>query len=65
MENTSFMILNTIIDFIFFIDKFVQFKTSYYDPLNGNEIFDKEIIKWNYLKGKILIDILVLFYLTT
>ena len=58
MENTSFLILNTIIDFIFLIDIIVQFKTTYYDPLSGDEIFDKEIIKWNYLKGRFLIDIL-------
>ena len=29
-----------------------------YDPLSGDEIFDKEIIYWNYLKGRFLIDIL-------
>lgn len=41
MESNAFLILNSIIDFFFGIDIYVQFKTTYYDPLSGDEVFDK------------------------
>lgn len=45
METKEFTILNSVIDFIFLLDIFVQFKTTYYDPLSGDEIFDKKTIR--------------------
>ena len=58
MDSSGFLILNSIIDVIFGIDIIVQFKTTYYDSMSGDEIFDKEMIKWNYLQGRFFIDIL-------
>ena len=58
MEATEFLIVNSIIDFIFGIDIYVQFKTTFYDPLSGDEVFDKSTIFWTYLKGRFLIDFL-------
>lgn len=56
MEATEFVILNSIIDFIFGIDIYVQFKTTFYDPLSGDEVFDKKVIFWTYLKGRFIVD---------
>lgn len=58
MESTGFLILNTLIDIIFGVDIALQFKTTYYDPFTGEEIFDKKTITMEYLKGRFLIDIL-------
>lgn len=58
MESQGFLILNSVIDFIFGIDIFVQFKTTYYDALSGDEVFDKNLIFWNYIKGRFFIDLL-------
>lgn len=52
------MVLNTVIDIIFGIDIVLQFKTTYYDSLTGEEIFDKKTIIMEYLKGRFLIDLL-------
>ena len=58
MEATEFLIINSIIDIIFGIDIYVQFKTTFYDPLSGDEIFDKKIIFWTYMKGRFIVDFL-------
>lgn len=48
--------LNSVIDFIFGVDIYVQFKTTFYDPLSGDEVFDKKVIFWTYLKGRFIVD---------
>lgn len=58
MESEQFTVLNSVIDFFFAVDIYVQFKTTYYDPLSGDEIFDKKTIRDNYLKGRFIIDLL-------
>jgi hypothetical protein len=58
MESSGFLVLNTVIDIIFGIDIVLQFKTTYYDSLTGEEIFDKKTIIMEYLKGRFLIDLL-------
>lgn len=58
MESNFFLVLNSIIDIIFGVDIFIQLRTTYYDAMNGDEIFDTDKIKWNYLKGRFLIDFL-------
>ena len=50
--------MNSVIDFIFGVDIYIQFKTTYYDPLSGDEIFDKKIIRSNYLTGRFIVDLL-------
>ena len=71
MESTEFVVLNSIIDFIFGIDIYVQFKTTFYDPLSGDEVFDKKVIFWTYLKGRFIVDFIstvpfdnIIYYLT-
>ena len=58
MESSGFLVINTLIDIIFGIDIALQFKTTYYDPFTGEEIFDKKTITMEYLKGRFTIDIL-------
>ena len=58
MEAVEFLVLNSIIDFMFGVDIYVQFKTTFYDPLSGDEVFDKKIIFWNYLQGRFMVDFL-------
>jgi hypothetical protein len=65
MESQAFTILNSVIDFIFAIDIYIQFKTTYYDPLSGDEIFDKKTIRINYLTGRFFIDLMATIPLDT
>ena len=58
MESRGFFILNSIIDFIFLLDIFVQFKTTFFDPISGEEVYDKKLIAMNYLKGRFIFDFL-------
>ena len=40
METPFFVFLNSLIDFIFFLDIIVNFRTSFYDIETGDEVFD-------------------------
>ena len=70
LETSTFQNLNFGIDFFFFIDIFISFRTVYVDDL-GNEYEDPKIITREYLRGQFAIDLLatlpldVLFDLTT
>lgn len=52
------MILNSLIDFLFGVDIFIQFRTTFYHPITGAEISDLKIIRNNYFKGRFAIDIM-------
>ena len=58
MDSESFFILNCIVDFVFAIDIYICFKSTYYDPLTGDEIFDMKKIQMNYLTGRFIVDFL-------
>ena len=58
LAKTEFTILNTIIDFLFGVDIFISFRTSFYHPITGDEISDLKIIRNNYFKGRFAIDFL-------
>ena len=48
-----------MIDLIFIIDILMNFRTTYIDPFNGEEILDTKLIGKNYVKvGQFLLDIL-------
>jgi len=44
MEGPSFMVLNTLIDLVFLADIVVNFRTTYYDVDNGDEVFESSMI---------------------
>ena len=58
MQGVNFLILNTLIDIIFAFDIFIQFRTTFYHPITGDEIKDLKIIKNNYMRGRFTIDFL-------
>ena len=49
---------NSLIDFLFVIDVFVNFRTTYQDSLTGEEIYSSSKLAFNYIKGKFFIDLL-------
>jgi len=50
---------NSLIDLIFVTDILINFRTSYMDPNNGEEIIDWVIIASKYISsGQFLIDVL-------
>jgi hypothetical protein len=51
------IILNALIDFNFFIDIILTFRTTYYDK-EGEEIFDWRKIAKKYLAGKFTVDLI-------
>ena len=58
MESVNFLIINSLIDFLFLTDIFVNFKTTHYDDISGDEISDKKVIAMTYLNGRFWIDLL-------
>eukprot|EP00347_Sterkiella_histriomuscorum_P001244 403372776 len=58
MDSAYFLIFNTCIDFCFFLDIMLTFRTTYYDPVSGDEIYDKKSIARKYLLGRFIIDFL-------
>jgi hypothetical protein len=53
-----FKILNSIIDFIFFLDLIVNFRTTFIHYKTGNEIIEPIEISKSYLKGRFWVDLL-------
>jgi hypothetical protein len=47
-----------IIDWIFYLDIFINFRTQFIDPKNDEFVSDSKQIALNYLKGRLIIDIL-------
>ena len=47
-----------IIDFIFFLDIVLNFKTSFINLKNGDEVTNPREIFVNYLKGRFYIDMI-------
>ena len=56
--NQHIDILNQVIDFIFFIDIVLSFRTSIVNPMSGEEITDTKIIYMSYLTGRFWIDLI-------
>ena len=49
--------MDNLIDFLFAIDIFVSFRTTYIHPISGDEIVEPKKIASNYISGRFWIDI--------
>ena len=49
---------DNIIDFMFFLDILMNFRTTYFHSQTGEEIIDKTLITRHYLFGQFIIDLL-------
>ena len=59
LDSVGCTIFDSFIDLIFFIDIFVNFRTSYISTQNGEEIYDPKLIAKKYiLGGRFIIDLL-------
>ena len=58
MDQWYFLVLNSIIDFVFFLDLIVNFRTTFIHAKTGNEIICPQEIAASYLKGRFWIDLL-------
>jgi hypothetical protein len=53
-----YIIFNSLIDFVFFLDIIVTFRTTYIRPSTGDEISEPKAIAIQYLKGRFWLDLL-------
>jgi len=58
MKTPAFIVLNSMIDFIFLLDIVVNFRTTFYDIETGDEVFDAKRTGRKYLKSRFTIDLL-------
>ncbi len=58
MKSAGFYVLNSLIDFVFFLDIVVNFRTTFYDIETGDEVFDAKRTGRKYLKSRFTIDLL-------
>jgi len=58
MSGVNFLLLNTFIDLMFALDIFIQFRTTYYHAITGDEEKDLKKIRNNYLTGRFAVDLL-------
>ena len=58
MKTPGFIVLNSLIDFIFLMDILVNFRTTFYDIETGDEVFDPKRTSKKYLKSRFTIDLL-------
>ena len=58
MESIPIEVFNALIDLLFMVDVFINFRTSFINSKTGEEVFDLHIIAKNYLKGRFWLDIL-------
>ena len=57
-DNAMFDRFNNIIDIIFFVDIVINFRTTFVNPMTGDENHHVKDIAYNYLTGKFIIDLL-------
>ena len=50
--------MDLFIDFLFLIDIFISFRTTYIHPISGDEIIESKLIAKNYIAGRFWIDFL-------
>ena len=58
METWYFLLINSIIDCLFFVDLIVYFRTTFIHNKTGNEIIEPKEIAKSYLKGRFWVDLL-------
>lgn len=59
LTNPGEIVVESLINMVFFIDIFLNFRTTYISEVNGDEIFDLRQIGLMYvLKGKFFLDVL-------
>lgn len=56
--STLWIIINSVTDFLFFLDVLINFRTTYIEDKTTDEIFDPKRIAIQYLKGRFWIDII-------
>ena len=56
-EDVSLLVVDSIVDVIFFIDIVLNFHTTYVGP-GGEVVSDPKVIRLNYLKSWFMIDLL-------
>ena len=55
MKSFGFIIVDIVIDAIFYVDVFITFRSVYIDQM-GKEIVEPKLIALNYVKGMFWID---------
>lgn len=58
LEGLTMNILNWFIDISFLIDLFFNFRTTIWNPLTGEEIFDTKEIARQYIKKRFVLDLI-------
>ena len=56
-EDVSLLVVDSIVDVVFFIDIVLNFHTTYVGP-GGEVVSDPKVIRLNYLKSWFVIDLL-------
>ena len=57
-NNIYFEVCNHVITFLYIIDIVISFRTSYVNPMMGDEVFDTKKISINYIQGRFWPDII-------
>jgi len=58
MDSIWFNMFDAVIDILFMVDVFINFRTSFVNSKTGEEIFDLKVIAKNYMKGRFWVDVL-------
>tara|TARA_B110000285_G_C14981699_1_gene541721 strand:- start:437 stop:985 length:549 start_codon:yes stop_codon:yes gene_type:complete len=57
-DNYTFEVVNRVIDVIYFIDIILSFRTTYVNPMTGDEVYDAKKISLRYIYGTFWPDII-------
>ena len=58
LDNVTTTVIDALVDFLFGVDIFIMFRTTFLDTYTGEEIIDGKRIAINYLKGRFWFDFL-------
>jgi hypothetical protein len=58
LNSIGFSIFDSTVDLVFFIDLFVNFRTTYINTENGEEIKDPKKVALKYFTGRFILDLL-------
>ena len=55
---TSYLVFGYLIDILYVVDIFIEFRTTVFNQMTGKEIWTQKTIALNYLKNGFIFDLL-------
>ena len=58
LEEVGVIVFDSFVDLVFFVDLFINFRTTYIPTSTGEEVYDPWLIGKRYVRGRFILDLL-------